>query len=333
MFEVDQQLYEIIFCACSIREEEQWRAELLETPFMENQGQAKSDPVLTFGPSVLPLDIKALGYVFGQPGTLTRRQSIQRAATVKWRKNGLQVIIKNTNSLKDIGESPVSGLDSLSRSQSLPSTNRVPILAPKRAERQRMEQIMSDVWTRERLPYPGMTGNKGGYLIRTSATSVMRKLSRASMTTTSTKRTVSFTSNAEIDLVSCLEESVDEHLDNEDAKIQRKVSYVSMSDAGLGPGRVRIQRVTQTDGASSPPPEFGYGRVGSRLEDQDMADLQLDGPPPKDRVVGRHRERCEASKEATTDRSAEPEHVEGKVRKPRTLLKAFSAEGIRALFR
>lgn len=334
MFEFDQQLYEMIFCACTSREEQQWRNDLHERS-RESEDEIEEGSWPTSGQSVLSLDIKTLGFVFGQPGTLTRRQSIQRAATVSSRRSGHQVIIKNTNSLKESGESPAPEPECLSRSQSLLSTHRIPILTPKRAERQRIENAMADVWTRDRLPFPGMTGNRGSYLIQRSATSVMRKISKASMTTTSTKRTVStYMGINENDSTPC-PRSVNENLDTAIVEIQRRVSYASMSDAGLRPGRVYFQRITQIDGASSPP----RGRTPtspSDLEEVIMAKtepLSVGSIVKEGRLAMSQRGRrsligSPASTGGTSQGSGEPGRGKGKSQKSKTLLKAFSKEGI-----
>lgn len=337
MFEFDQQLYEMIFCACTSREEQQWRNDLHERS-RESEHEIEKGSLPNSGQSVLSLDIKTLGFVFGQPGTLTRRQSIQRAATVSSRKNGHQVIIKNTNSLKESGEPPAPEPECLSRSQSLLSTHRIPILAPKRAERQRIESAMSDVWTRDRLPFPGMTGNRGSYLIQRSATSVMRKISKASVTTTSTKRTVStYMSITENDSTPC-PESVNENQNSTNIEIQRKVSYASMSDAGLGPGHIKFRRITQTDGASSPPRDHQTPTLPSAFEGLTTAKIEslLTESALKERKLAksqkghRHRQVSAASTGDTSQGSSEPGRGKGKFRKPKTLLKAFSREGIKS---
>lgn len=137
----------------------------------------------------LTLNANPLGPVFGMPGTLTRRLSIQRATTVHARTNGAQVIIRNTAAAKE-DKDGVS--DSLGRSKSMMTASRVPILAPKRTERARMESSLADVWSRDRLPFPGMKDNN----IRASASSMMRKISRASFSSTFSKMsssTASFT--------------------------------------------------------------------------------------------------------------------------------------------
>lgn len=126
-------------------------------------------------------------------GTLVRRISIQRATTVGGAKSPLcQVILKNTNVLKDHGGS-ASTASTINRSQSLlTTTTRIPVLAPPRGERARLEALLSDVWSREVLPFPGMTmKSRSENLVRNSASTVMRKLSVASFASTFTKRSVS----------------------------------------------------------------------------------------------------------------------------------------------
>ena len=108
-----------------------------------------------------------------------------------------QVIIKNTAALKNQSDINNAASASMGRSQSLLSTNRVPILAPKRADRLRMECALADVWTRDLLPFPGMSANRSEHLIRSSANSVMRKLSRASLASNFTKRSTSLATLAD----------------------------------------------------------------------------------------------------------------------------------------
>ena len=147
----------------------------------------------------ISLDVQPLGYSFSptEAGSFTRPISIQRAATVNPRTNVSQVIIRNTNTANDHSTAPTSTGSSIGRSQSLLTTNRVPILAPKRTDRLRMECNLMDVWTRDLLPYPGMGSNRGEHLIRTSASSMMRKLSRASKHNTFTKRSTSYASTGD----------------------------------------------------------------------------------------------------------------------------------------
>lgn len=145
--------------------------------------------------TTLIIDAKPLCPVFGMFGSVSRRLSIQRAATVHSRTNVAQVIIRNTTAAKETNDDSDSMLGSIGRSKSVLTANRVPVLAPKRSERSRMESSLADVWSRERLPFPGMS--RGDHPLRASATSMIRRFSRASISSTFTKRSVSTISIAE----------------------------------------------------------------------------------------------------------------------------------------
>lgn len=119
--------------------------------------------------------------------------SIHRATTVGPKSPLCQVIIKNTSALRDGISSSSHAV--VNRSQSLLTTNRIPVLAPSRSDRIRLERILADVWTRDKLPYPAMTGrSRGEHLVRSSASSMMRKLSVASITSNFSKRSGSLVS-------------------------------------------------------------------------------------------------------------------------------------------
>ncbi|KAL7820389.1 Dbl homology domain-containing protein [Trichoderma aethiopicum] len=184
VFECDHQLYEIIMTACTPKEEAEWRTRLTRPA---RDGQEEKSPDMF---STLHMDIKSLGTVFGKQGTLARRISIQRATTVGGAKSPLcQVILKNTNGLRDHG-GYASTASTIKRSQSLlTTTTRIPVLAPPRGERARLEALLSDVWTREVLPFPGMSmRSRSENLVRSSASTVMRKLSVASFASSFAKR-------------------------------------------------------------------------------------------------------------------------------------------------
>lgn len=137
------------------------------------------------------LELKSIGNILGQPGTLARRISIQRAQTIGPRTNLSQVFIKNTHALKDSVDSSAAGNLAMSRSHSLLSTNRNQVLAPKRVDRMRMEHDLAKVWTKDLLPYPGMGSNRGEHLIRASANSLIRKFSMSSIASGFSKRSAS----------------------------------------------------------------------------------------------------------------------------------------------
>lgn len=185
----------MILCACSSQEEEQWRSRVAEFSIKEGQRQAGDNIGLPPFYAVLDLNIKSIGRMFREASSGGRQLAIQRAATIP-RSANCQVIIRNTNALKDHHDVPS---DSMGRSQSLLANNRVPTLAPKRSDRTRMEHQLAGVWTRELLPYPGMTGPRNENTIRSSANSVLRRLRAASFGSTKHPASVSsFTDNGSV---------------------------------------------------------------------------------------------------------------------------------------
>jgi hypothetical protein len=173
-------LFELVLSACSAKEEDAWKSHLLLQSNGENFDQIGKEPAARELFSTTSLELKPAGQIFGQPGTLARRLSIQRAATVGTKSNVYQIIIKNTHVAKDGSEQRYPLSPSMNRSQSLLMTHRIPVLAPKRSDRIRIENVLADVWTKDILPYPGMVAARGDQ-IKASANSVIRKLSLANM--------------------------------------------------------------------------------------------------------------------------------------------------------
>lgn len=105
------------------------------------------------------------------------------------------MILKNTSVVKEALPSPAAG-SQINRSQSLLGTTaRIPVLAPSRGDRARLEALLSDVWTRDILPFPGITArSRSEHLVRASASSVMRKLSVVSIASSFSKRSASLAS-------------------------------------------------------------------------------------------------------------------------------------------
>lgn len=98
-----------------------------------------------------------------------------------------QVVLKNTSATRDAPNTSSASL-TINRSQSLLTTNaRLPVLTPARDERARLEILLEDVWSKDVLPFPGLSGrSRGDHLVR--ASSVMRKFSMASLTDSFNKR-------------------------------------------------------------------------------------------------------------------------------------------------
>jgi hypothetical protein len=194
VFEQGARMYELIFTACSAVESDMWRTHIAKG--IESQITAVADGKANVFELQSPLtaDMKSIGKAFGKPGSFVRRMSVQRAATIGSTADLNQVIIKNTQAVKEVLENSSQGSFQIPRSQSVATPSHVQTLAPRRADRHRLENILSDVWSRDILPYPGMVRRSDP--IRASANHVIRKFSMASITSnfSSSKRTGSYTS-------------------------------------------------------------------------------------------------------------------------------------------
>lgn len=195
VFQSGRREYEIILSACSEKEEEEWKDRLKARIAAEAHDYTECCPSAGEIVTLLDFDIKSLDprLGLGPFHSPTRRTSIQRAATVGPKTNPHQVIIKHTCALKEIKignevEPPVL------RSQSHLSSNNIPILAPRRAERSKLESALFDVWSKDALPYPSMGARRAENAIRASANSVKRKLNMVSIASNFSKRSASFTS-------------------------------------------------------------------------------------------------------------------------------------------
>ena len=196
VFEYNHRLHEIILSACSSEEEEVWKSQLRGRIVCETHDFVEGQPTTQELVSSLTLDIKSLGPVFGHADNLVRRMSVHRAATLGAKTNLTQVIIKNTQAQKPLESPPTFSSGVVTRSQSLLSTDHIPTLAPRRAERVRLENALEEVWTKDVLPFPGMPNKKVENQIRASANSVMRKLSMASIASNFSRHSPSFSSTS-----------------------------------------------------------------------------------------------------------------------------------------
>ena len=191
----------MILTACSIVEAQVWREHLSSR--IETQTHAVAQGLCNVFELHSPLvhEMRSIGEAFGKPGSFVKRMSVHRTATVGPTTDLNQVIIKNTQAVKEALDitstnSSASALQ-IPRSQSVATPSHVQTLAPRRADRGRLEALLSDVWTKHLLPYPGMTVGRSEQ-IRGSANHVMRKFSMASITSnfSSSKRSASNTSIA-----------------------------------------------------------------------------------------------------------------------------------------
>lgn len=198
VFEHGHRLHEIILSACSSQEEGVWKKQLRQRIVCETHDFVEGQSTMQDMFSSLSLDIKSIGPVFGHADSLVRRMSVHRAATLGSKTHLTQVIIKNTQAQKSPEPPPPFAPNLVTRSQSHLSANHIATLAPRRAERIRLETALEDVWTKDILPFPGMGNRRVENQIRASANSVMRKLSMASIASNFSRRSPSYSSMSNI---------------------------------------------------------------------------------------------------------------------------------------
>ena len=195
VFEHSARMFEIIMTACSATEANIWRQHIGARIEKQAQAVAEGSGNVFELHSPLMAEMRSVGKAFGKPGSFVRRMSVHRTATVGPTTDLNQVIVKNTLAVKEAIDNSSHTSLQIPRSQSVATPSHVQTLAPRRADRIRIEGLLSDVWSKELLPYPGMTPRRSDP-IRASANHVIRKFSMASITSnfSSSKRTASYTS-------------------------------------------------------------------------------------------------------------------------------------------
>ncbi|QSZ30098.1 hypothetical protein DSL72_004618 [Monilinia vaccinii-corymbosi] len=210
VFEHNSQLFEIIMCACSAKEELEWKSRLIDRSGKQCDITVQQEMIAS-----LSLDIKPMVTVYGKPskfltlhspvrvwqliflaiGGIVRRASIHRATTIAGPTTiPRTVIVRGTSATTESALSSSASQISMNRSQSLAGQHRLMILAPPRAERVYLENVLAEVWTRDIIPFPGLSLKPHKeHAVRASASSMMRKISHASISSI-TKRSSSMAS-------------------------------------------------------------------------------------------------------------------------------------------
>lgn len=193
MFESAGKMFEVIFAACSAIEASAWRNGLSERITAKSRYLAEGQLLPIGMASPLISDLRSVGKAYGKAGGFVRRMSIRRTATVGPLSDLNQVIIKHTQAPKEENTNSSSSSLPIPRSQSVMTPSHVPTLAPMRQERMKLETVLSDVWTRDTIPYPGMGTSRPELSIRGTANDLIRKLSMASIASNFSKRSMSYT--------------------------------------------------------------------------------------------------------------------------------------------
>ena len=123
VFEHGARMFEILLTACSAIEATVWRQRI--TTCIETQSRAVAEGHTHSIPLQSPLvgEMRSIGKAFGKPGSFVRQVSVHRTATVGPTSDLTQVVIKNTQAVKEAldGHSTTS----LPRSQSVATPSHV----------------------------------------------------------------------------------------------------------------------------------------------------------------------------------------------------------------
>lgn len=175
--------------ACSTVEATAWKDGIAGRIAVESK---RHNDELKFGAlthSPLTAEMQASGRAYGKKAVFIAKPPVHRSNTIGQKAELNQVMITNTAALK--GPQDEAQSQTMPRSQSVATASRIPVLSPRRSERVRLEQLLSDVWTKSAIPYPGLTPKRSEYNIRESANNVMRKLSMASIASNFSRRSAS----------------------------------------------------------------------------------------------------------------------------------------------
>ncbi|KAF7715837.1 Uncharacterized protein PECH_006009 [Penicillium ucsense] len=172
VFRADGSYYEFVFSASSATEEKVWQTEILKcSAAITEKGLVQAG----WRPrefSVLNLPLVSLHQLRYQVSSLARRSSMD-VATVARKTRVQDVVIKKTRLPYQADVVDPSPEGEIERPKTTVPPGAVVVVA-KRAERIRLEALISDIYTREVLPFPGMGLSRSDQFRRRS---IMRHLS------------------------------------------------------------------------------------------------------------------------------------------------------------
>ncbi|WEW61555.1 hypothetical protein PRK78_007045 [Emydomyces testavorans] len=171
IFSFRHDLVELVFTACSEKEETEWLRNFLTQINPETDGQLEAVHRLT-GHSKVYFTLKPLQAVIvnGRLLSIARRTSIHGTLITMASPDYLPIHIKGTTAFPPANQTT---RPPLGRSQSMQCPRREVILTPKRQKRFKLERRLVDIWTRDIIPYPGMALGIGESLMRTSTDVLM----------------------------------------------------------------------------------------------------------------------------------------------------------------
>ncbi|OGM50069.1 rho guanyl nucleotide exchange factor [Aspergillus bombycis] len=165
-FQYQNNKYELVLSASSAYEEKQWKTEFLKSAAISADMQRPVSSELR-GYSFLTLDLAPLDQVLSSEPSFSRTASVHSVAISRVESDLQHVVIKRTHCPNKQGQI-TRHIDGEFERPKLSLPESPIILTTRRQDRIRLERIISSVYTRECLPYPGMSLAKGDILFRPS---------------------------------------------------------------------------------------------------------------------------------------------------------------------
>ncbi|KAJ9485938.1 hypothetical protein VN97_g7413 [Penicillium thymicola] len=162
LFQIQDRHYEFVLSASSAVEEKQWNTEILKMC----AALAETDPPRTWEPrkhSFLALQLLPLAHVQYTVSSMARRS--MDSTTISRKSRVQHVVIKKTHYPRHT-EEPVAQAEGEIERPKTPADRSALILTARRSDRVRLERLISDVYTGDVLPSPGMVLGRGDLFLR-----------------------------------------------------------------------------------------------------------------------------------------------------------------------
>ena len=317
-FRSDEHWYQLILCANTAQENQVWKKGLSESiaNHQQRSPNAMQNSVQTTEQSILNFTVHSRKSVATSSEGITQLDYVQYIASDLERPR--LIIIRDAHESKNGTDFQMAATDALHQTKPQSSTLQYPVFNLERLDRQKIEQCLSKVWTRDQLPYPSIAVHRG-LSLKQSANTMMRKLSRASITTNST------------------------------TSLRRSISYTSIAEASPYSVQIGATRMAQYDGCRDPVPRysncltptpeprksvsFGSVTLLEPIRKPDALDpvgecmtyvTKLRSPYSSPELTKREVSTVSTAFAVTSRESLELERVRGQIVKPKTLLKKLS---------
>lgn len=172
VFQHEDNRFEIVLSASSANEERLWKTGLLKSVAASADVQRPVASDLSRY-CFLSLDLQPLDGPCHTEAFIAGRSSVHPLSFPRTESNLQHVVIKKTHCPHTLGNFDIEseGVTERPKTPSLPPL----VLTSRRQERVRLERVISPIYTRDSLPYPGMILTTGDILFGSG--SVMRRLS------------------------------------------------------------------------------------------------------------------------------------------------------------